>query len=75
MLNKPETMNTLYKIIGVVILMYFSWQFGRVADEGIFINKPEQDLIVIKDRCLVQMDTTLNVNTIWYKDVPYEPIK
>lgn len=68
-------MNTLYKIIGVVILMYFSWQFGRVADEGIFINKPEQDLIVIKDRCLVQMDTSLNVNTVWYNDVPYEPIK
>ena len=75
MLNKPKDMNTLYKLMGVVILMYLSWQFGRVADEGIFINKPEQDLIVIKDRCLVQMDTTLNVNTIWYNDVPYEPIK
>lgn len=52
--------------------MYASFQYGRVHDEGIIVDQPELNHIVIKDRCDIVMDTTGYVIAIWYQDQPYK---
>jgi len=64
-------MKTHYKIFFILILMYFSWQFGRIHDEGIEIYQPEFNHIVLKDRCEIVTDTLGHVLCIWYDDTPY----
>lgn len=64
-------MKTHYKIFFILVLMYFSWQFGRIHDEGVQVYQPEYNHIVLQDRCEIVTDTLGNVICIWYNDVPY----
>lgn len=64
-------MSKSFKFFIVFIMCYASFQYGRVHDEGVEVYQPEYNHIVITDRCEVVLDTLGNINTVWYRDVPY----
>lgn len=61
----------LFNSFVFLILLYGSFQYGRVYDTGTKVNQPEYNHVVRHEQCEVVCDTSGNVFSVWYKGHPY----